>query len=61
MSRRAALGWRARTTLAHEQHRSDDGQPHRLPPGFGAIPEDVQHALHNSDVRQEDGDGVGIK
>ena len=20
--------------------RSDDGQPHRLPPGFGAIPED---------------------
>ena len=21
--------------------RSDDEQPHRLPPGFGAIPEDI--------------------
>lgn len=31
----------APAVLPEEESDSDDGEPHRLPPGFGAIPEDI--------------------
>lgn len=37
----AGIGDQAPKRRKMEDDESDDGQPHRLPPGFGAIPEDI--------------------
>jgi len=37
----ANMGDQAPRSKVEEDDESDDGMPHRLPPGFGAIPEDI--------------------